>query len=119
MSTKTTRPRKTAAAAPDRPTPAVDLDTDAFDPDAAGQIFLFALGGVDYYIPAQNRAGLIYEYIDKEREDGVDTAMWWMFAQLLGEDDAKALRAYPKLSKTHIRQLQMVCLDTLMGPKDS
>lgn len=119
MPTKTTRPRKTAAAPPQRPAPAVDLDADAFDPDAVEQIFLFALGGADYYIPAQNRAGLIYEYIEIERGEGVDTAMWWMFAQLLGEDDAKALRAYPKLSKAHIRQLQMVCLDTLMGPKEN
>jgi len=31
----------------------------------------------------------------------------------------KAFRSYPKLSKTHIRQVQMVCLDTLMGPKES
>lgn len=120
MPTKTTsRPRKTAAPAPKRPTPAVDLEADAFDPSAVDQIFLFALGGVDYYIPAQSRAGLIYEYIEIERSEGVDAAMWWLFGELLGEDGAKAFRDYPGLTKAHIRQTQMVCLDTLMGPKGS
>lgn len=117
MPTKTTRPRKTAAPAPDRPAPAVDLDADAFDPSIVAQVFLFRLGGVEYHIPAESRAGLIYEYIEIERAEGVDAAMWWMFAVLLGEDGAKAFRDYPRLTKAHIRQVQMVCLDTLMGPK--
>lgn len=116
MPTKTTRPRKTAAAT-DRPAPAVDLTVDALDPDAVGTLFLFELGGVEYHIPAQNRAGLIYEYIEIERESGTEAAMWWMFGELLGEDGAKAFRDYPKLTRAHIRQAQMVCLDTLMGPK--
>lgn len=116
--TKTSRPRKTAAASPPRPAPAVDLEADALDPDAVGTVFLFELGGVEYHIPAQNRAGLIHEYIEIERAEGVEAAMWWMFAELLGEDGAKAFRAYPRLTKAHIRQAQMVCLDTLMGPKD-
>ena len=119
MPTKTTRPRKTAAGAPDRPAPAVDLEADALDPDGVEQLLLFTLGGVDYYIPAQNRAGLIYDYIEIEREQGAETAMWWLFAELLGEDGAKAFRDYPRLSRTHIRQAQMACLDTLMGPKGS
>lgn len=118
MPTKTTRPRKTAAA-PARPAPAVDLEADALDPDKVEQLYLFTISGVDYYIPAQSRAGLIYEYIEIERESGTEAAMWWMFAELLGEDGAKAFRDYPKLTRTHIRQTQIACLDTLMGPKGS
>lgn len=120
MPTKTTRPRKTTP--PEvigRPAPAVDLDAEAFDPDGVEQIFLFELGGREYHIPAQQPAGLIYEYIEIEQKKGVDAAMWWLFGRLLGDDGVKAFRSYPKLSKTHIRQVQMVCLDTLMGPKES
>lgn len=119
MPTKTTRPRKTAAAPPVRPAPAVDLEADAHDPEKVEQLLLFTLDGVDYYIPAQNRAGLIYDYIEHEREFGTEAAMWWMFGELLGEEGAKAFRDYPKLSRTHIRQAQLACLDTLMGPKGS
>lgn len=116
MPTKTTR--KTAAAPrQERPAPAVDLEADALDPDAVGTVFLFELGGVEYHIPAQQPAGLIYKYIDIERESGTEAAMWWMFGELLGEDGAKAFRDYPRLTRAHIRQAQMVCLDTLMGPK--
>lgn len=117
MPTKTTRPRKTAAASPPRPAPAIDLAADAFDPDTAGTVFLFELGGVEYHIPAHSRAGLIYEYIDIERAEGTEIAMWWLFGELLGEEGARAFRNYPRLSRAHIRQAQMVCLDTLMGPK--
>lgn len=114
---RTTRPRKTAAAAPAAERPLVDLTEDAHDPDAVERVLLFELGGVEYRIPAQNRAGLIHDYVDVERREGADDAMWWLLTELLGEDGVRALRSYEGLTKSHLRKIQMACIDTLMGPK--
>jgi hypothetical protein len=118
MPTKTVRPRKTAAAPPADNEPFIDLEGDALDPDAVEQLFLFELGGVQYYIPAEQPAGKIYTYIELERTDGPEAAMWWMFTDLLGEDGAAALRNYKGLRRRHLRALQLRCVDTLKGPKD-
>lgn len=119
MPTKTTRARKTTAAPPaDAEQPLVDLTEDALDPEAVPQQLLFELNGTRYYIPAEQPAGMIHDYIDVEREKGADAAMWWLFCELLGEDGAAALRSYKGLRKHHIRKLQLACVDTLRGPKD-
>lgn len=118
MPTKTTRPRKTAAAPPtSRPAPLVDLTADAFDPDAVEQRFLCELGGTEYHIPAQQPAGVLWQYIETERTDGADAAMWWLFGYLLGEDFVEAVRTYKGLTKAHLRALQMACIETITGPK--
>lgn len=119
MPTKTTRTRKTAAAPPAvDEKPLVDLTEDALDPDAVPQQLLFELGGVRYYIPAEQPAGMVHDYIDVEREKGADAAMWWLFGELLGEEGTAALRSYKRLRRHHLRALQMACVDTLRGPKE-
>lgn len=118
MPAKTTRPRKTTVPAPTADLAAVDLTEDALDPDSVEQILLFELHGVKYYIPAEQPAGKIYTYIDIEREQGPEAAMWWMFGDLLGEDGAAALRDYKGLRRKHLRALQLRCVETLRGPKD-
>jgi len=119
MPTKTVRARKVAAsptAAPEQPF--IDLDEDALDPDSVEKFLLFELHGVQYHIPVEQPAGKIYTYIDIEREQGPEAAMWWMFGDLLGEDGAAALRNYPGLRRKHLRALQLRCVETLRGPKD-
>ncbi|QOR55834.1 MAG: hypothetical protein YHS30scaffold324_66 [Catenulispora phage 69_17] len=118
MPTKTSRPRKTAAAPPADEQPLVDLTEDALDPDSVKKLFLFELGGVQYFIPAEQPAGMVHDYIDIERESGPDAAMWWLFGALLGDDGAAALRSYKGLRKHHLRKMQLACVDTLRGPKD-
>jgi hypothetical protein len=117
--TKTVRTRKATATPPaERPAPAVDLTADAFDPDTVEKRFLCEIDGVEYYIAAQHPAGVLYEYIEIERSKGLDDAMWWGFAELVGEGFVEALRSYRGLTRAHLRQLQMVMIETLTGPKD-
>lgn len=117
MPTKT-RARKTAATPTADEQPLVDLTEDALNPDSVEKRLLFELGGVKYYIPVEQPAGMIHDYIDVERESGPDAAMWWLFGELLGEDGTAALRSYKGLRKQHLRKLQLACVDTLRGPKD-
>lgn len=118
MPTKTTRARKTPGAPAVDETPLVDLTEDALDPDSVEKQFLCELAGVRYYIPVEQPAGMIHDYIDIEREKGPDAAMWWLFGELLGEDGTAALRGYKGLRKNHLRALQLACVDTLRGPKE-
>lgn len=101
----------------ERPAPLVDLAQDAFDPDAVGRIFLFELDGVDYYIPDDASVTVLHEYVQIEAEKGRAAAMWWLFAEFLGEDGAAALRGYRGLTREHLRALHEACLNVITGPK--
>jgi hypothetical protein len=117
MPTKTTRARTVPAAPTVDEEPLVDLAEDALDPDSVEKQLLFELDGTKYYIPAEQPAGMIHDYVDVERESGADAAMWWMFTKLLGEAGAAALRSYKGLRREHLRKAQLACLDTMRGPK--
>lgn len=109
------RTARTVAAT--RPAPLVDLTQDPFDSDAVGQIFLFELDGVDYYIPDDASVMVLHEYVRIEAEQGRASAMWWLFEEFLGEDGAAALRGYRGLTREHLRALHEACLNVITGPK--
>lgn len=115
-----TATRKKSAQRPDateRPAPLVDLSKDAFDETKVGQVFLFEIDGVDYYIPDDAHAMVLQEAARLERETGQSAAMWYLFGELLSDEALKALRSYKGLRRKHLTQLYGACVSTLTGPK--
>lgn len=113
---KKTTAKKTTAAPP-KPAPLVDLAADAHDPDAVERLDLFEVGGVMYTIPAESSVSVLIQYMDLEDDFGATKAMWWLFNELLGPDGVRALKSYRRLTRAHIKQLHLACLDAIRGPK--
>lgn len=108
---------KTAASDTERPAPLVDLAEDPFDESAVGQLFLFELNGVDYYIPDACNANVLAEAARLEREKGQSAATWWLLEEFTGAEGVAALRAYRGMTKDHLAQLYQACVKVLTGPK--
>jgi hypothetical protein len=95
--------------------PLIDLEEDAYDPEAVEKIHVFTLGGVKYMAPETVPASLAVEMLRRTSEDGAEETMWWVFNEVLGADAVEALGSYKGLSMTHLGKLFTICESIITG----
>lgn len=86
----------------------IDLGSSTPSDGAVETIDIFKLDGKTYSAPKKISAGLSLKYLEKQAEEGPDSAIYFMFIELLGRDAFDALKNHPTLEKNDLDAVMKV-----------